>query len=168
MLVTGGRLGSALMALVTIRAATTLLMPEQYGALAMLIAVQTFCGLFLVNPVGQHINLHTHSWWDDGTLIARLKSYRSYIFTVSLISCVIVVGTGRYLSVEQVLLSAFAMFIMVAAGTWNATLISLLNMVGFRAVSILWTMITGAIGLLSSIFCVFGSHLQSHGFPDKQ
>ena len=50
MLVSGGRLAAALMALVTIRAVTTFLTPEQYGALALLIAVQTFCGFFLVNP----------------------------------------------------------------------------------------------------------------------
>ena len=156
MLVTGGRIAAALMALVTIRAATTFLTPEQYGVLALLITVQTFCGLILVNPVGQHINLHTHAWWDDGTLIARLKRYRRYIFAVSLIGCVVVVGTGKYLSVEQVLWRAIAIFIMVAAGTWNATLISLLNMVGFRAASILWTMITGVIGLISSIIlCIW-------------
>ena len=156
MLVSGGRLAAALMALVTIRAVTTFLTPEQYGALALLIAVQTFCGFFLVNPVGQHINLHTHAWWDDGTLMARLKSYRRYIFAVSLVGCVVVIGMGRHLSVEQVLWSAVAMFVMVVAGTWNATLISLLNMVGFRAASILWTIITGAVGLVGSILlCIW-------------
>ena len=108
------------MALVTIRAVTTFLTPEQYGALALLIAVQTFCGFFLVNPVGQHINLHTHAWWDDGTLMARLKSYRRYIFAVSLVGCVVVIGMGRHLSVEQVLWSAVAMFVMVARATSTA------------------------------------------------
>lgn len=152
MLVSGGRLAAALMALVTIRAVTTFLTPEQYGALALLIAVQTFCGLFLVNPVGQHINLHTHTWWDDGTLMARLKSYRRYILAVSFVGCVVVLGMGKQLSVEQVLWSAAAMFAMVVAGTWNATFISLLNMVGFRAASVLWTIITGAICLASSVF----------------
>lgn len=154
MLIGGGRLATALMALVTIRAVTTFLTPEQYGELALLITVQMFCGLFLVNPVGQHINLHTHAWWDDGTLMARLKSYRQYVFTVSLVGGVVVLGIGIQHSVEQLLWTTIAMFAMVAAGTWNATLIPMLNMLGFRAASVLWSIITVAIGLVSSILLV--------------
>lgn len=154
MLVSGGRLAAALMALITIRAVTTFLTPEQYGELALLITVQMFCGLFLVNPVGQHINLHTHAWWDDGTLMARLKSYRHYVFAVSLVGGVVVLGLCKQNSVEQLLWTAMAMFAMVAAGTWNATLIPMLNMLGFRAASVVWSIITVAIGLTSSIFLV--------------
>ena len=154
MLVSGGRLAAALMALITIRAVTTFLTPEQYGELALLITVQMFCGLFLVNPVGQHINLHTHAWWDDGTLMARLKSYRHYVFAVSLVGGVVVLGLGKQNSVEQLLWTAMAMVAMVAAGTWNATLIPMLNMLGFRAASVVWSIITVAIGLTSSIFLV--------------
>lgn len=154
MLVGGGRLVSALMALIAIRAVTTFLTPEQYGELALLITVQTFCGLFLVNPVGQHINLHTHAWWDDGTLMARLKSYRRYVFVVSLVGLAVVLGMGKPHSVEQLLWTAAAMFAMVVAGTWNATLIPMLNMLGFRAASVLWGIITVVIGLASSVLFV--------------
>lgn len=154
MLVGGGRLAAALMALVAIRAVTTFLTPEQYGELALLITVQMFCGLFLINPVGQHINLHTHAWWDDGTLAARLRSYRRYVLAVSLVGLVAVLGMGKQHTVQQVLWTAIAMFTMVVAGTWNATLIPMLNMLGFRAASVLWGIITVAIGLASSILFV--------------
>lgn len=154
MLVGGGRLASALMALVAIRAVTTFLTPEQYGELALLIAVQSFCGLFLVNPVGQHINLHTHAWWDDGTLLARLKSYRQYVLAVSLVGMVVVLGMGKQQTVQQVLWSAAAMFAMVVAGTWNATLVPMLNMLGFRAASVWWSIITVALALAASIILV--------------
>lgn len=154
MLVVVGRLATALMALVTIRAVTTFLTPEQYGELALLIAVQMFCGLFFVNPVGQHINLHTHAWWDDGSLMARLKSYRRYVLAVSFVGGVVVIGMSKQHSVEQVLWTSAAMFAMVVAGTWNATLIPMLNMLGFRAASVLWSIITIAISLASSILLV--------------
>ena len=154
MLVSGGRLATALVALITIRAVTTFLTPEQYGELALLIAVQMFCGLFLVNPVGQHINLHTHAWWDDGTLMARLKSYRRYILAVSFVGGVVVLGMGKQHSVEQILLASMTMFAMVTAGTWNATLIQMLNMLGFRSASVLWSVITVLTGLASSILLV--------------
>lgn len=157
MLVSGGRLAAALMALITIRAVTTFLTPEQYGELALLIAVQMFCGLFLINPVGQHINLHTHAWWDDGTLMVRLKPYRRYVLAVSFVGGVVVLGIGKQHSVEQVLWTAAAMFAMVVAGTWNATLIPILNMLGFRAASVFWAITTVATGLASSILLVVWS-----------
>lgn len=151
----GGRLISALLALISIRAVTTFLTPEQYGELALLLTVQMFCGLFLVNPVGQHINLHTHAWWDDGSLMARLKSYRRYILVVSLVGLVVVLGMGKQSSLEEVLWSAAAMLVMVVAGTWNATLIPMLNMLGFRAASVGWGVVTVVIGLLASIVLTF-------------
>lgn len=154
MLVSGGRIAAALMSLISIRAVTTFLTPEQYGELAILITVQMFCGLFLVNPVGQHINLHTHVWWDDGTLLARLKSYWRYVIAVSLMGSVVMLSISKPLSVEQLLWTAMAMFAMVAAGTWNATLIPMLNMLGFRATSVLWSIITVAISLASAILLV--------------
>lgn len=153
-LVSGGRLASALLALVAIRAVTTFLTPEQYGELALLIAVQSFCGLFLINPVGQYINLHTHAWWDDGTLLARLKSYRQYVLVVSLVGMAAVLGMGKLQTVHQVLWTAAAMFAMVVAGTWNATLIPVLNMLGFRAASVWWSIVTAVLALAASIILV--------------
>lgn len=153
-LVVGGRLVAALMALVTIRMVTTFLTPEQFGELALLITIQMFCGLFLINPVGQHINLHTHAWWDDGTLFARLKSYRRYILWVSLIGGVIAFSLQKQHSTNQTIFVTIAMFSMVIAGTWNATLIPMLNMLGFRGASVLWSIVTIVLGLLSSIVLV--------------
>jgi O-antigen/teichoic acid export membrane protein len=154
MWVGGGRFVTALISLISIRAVTTFLTPEQYGELAILMAVQMFCGLFLVNPVGQHINLNTHAWWDDGTLLARLRSYRSYVTAVSFIGGLIVLGISKKSAVDQLLWTAVAMFAMVAAGTWNATLIPMLNMLGFRAASVLWSIITVAVSLACSILLV--------------
>lgn len=154
MLVSGGRLVSALMALFAIRAVTTFLTPEQYGELALLITVQMFCGLFLVNPVGQHINLHTHAWWDDGTLVARLKSYRGYVLMVSLVGLLVAIFLGEQHTFHKLMLTAAVMFSMIMAATWNATLIPMLNMLGFRAASALLGILTVSIGLASSILLV--------------
>lgn len=154
LLVIGGRLATALLALVSVRVITTYLTPAQYGELALLLTVQMFCGLFLINPVGQHINLHTHAWWDDGTLMARLASYQKYILAVSFVGCLAVLGMNKQDSPEQLLWASVAMFAMIVAGTWNATLVPMLNMLGFRAASVLWGTITVAASLASSIFLV--------------
>lgn len=153
-LVIGGRFAAAAMALISIRVVTTVLTPEQYGELALLVAVQMFCGLFLINPVGQHINLHTHAWWDSGTLLSRLKSYRLYVLAVSLVGGVLVLSIGKQYSIEQFFYTALAMFAMIIASTWNATLIPMLNMLGFRAASVLWSTITIAVALASSVLLV--------------
>lgn len=167
MLVSAGRLAAALMALISIRAVTTFLTPEQYGELALLIAVQMFCGLFLVNPVGQHINLHTHAWWDDGSLSARLISYRQYVLVVSFVGSAVVLGINLHHSASQLLWTVISMFAMIAAGTWNGTLIPMLNMLGFRAASIFWSIITVATGLASSIFLVVWSQSATAWFAGQ-
>ncbi len=144
-------MATALLSLITIRAVTTFLTPAQYGVLALLLAVQMFCGLFLVNPIGQHINLHTHAWWDEGSLMARLKQYRLYVFAVSLVGGAVVFCMVKQQTNEQLLWTSVAMFVAVVAGTWNATLIPMLNMLGFRAASVLWSIITVTTGLVCAI-----------------
>jgi len=150
-LICGGRIASGLIALISIRAATTFLIPEQFGRLALLNVVLSFCGLFLVNPVGQYINLHTHDWWGDGSLITRLNSYRYYVLLVSLFGFMAMLIVDRGDSLISFLGIAFIMALMVISSTWNATLIPMLNMLGFRTQSVLLTILTLLVGMIASI-----------------
>lgn len=149
-----GRFFAAVVALVSIRVVTTLLTADQYGELALLLAVQMLCSWFLINPVAQHINLHTHAWWDDGTLSARLRGYRRYVLAVSLLGGVVVIGLNKFNITGPIIGTAIAMFVMVIGTTWNATLIPILNMLGYRASSVLWSTISVVAGLVSSILFV--------------
>ena len=112
------------------------------------------CGLFLINPIGQHINLHTHAWWDEGSLAARLKSYGKYIiftaFLGALLSLAIIPNNWT-----DAIYAMAIIFLMIISSTWNATLIPMLNMLGFRATSILLTIATASTSLISSIIFVF-------------
>ncbi|MBB4631771.1 lipopolysaccharide biosynthesis protein [Sphingosinicella soli] len=141
----------AILSLVAIRYATKLLVPGEYGQLALLLAVQTFCGLFLINPVGQHINRNTHRWWDDGTLRPRLRGYHRYVLVVALVGSLATVVVAAQ---ANGVLSALAMFVMVMAATWNATLVALLNMVGLRHQSIFWGLVTVVVGLGASVLLI--------------
>lgn len=153
-LVVGGRIAAALMALVTIRAITSYLTPQQYGELALLLSVQMFCGLFLVNPVGQHINLNTHKWWDDGSLAPRLTWYVGYVFAVSVVGGLVAFFINHQQPLEKIIAPVAAVVLVVAAGTWNATLVPMLNMLGFRGAAVFWSIVTIFVGLASSIFLV--------------
>ncbi len=154
LLVGAGRLVTTMLGLAAIRAVTTFLTPEQYGEFVLLLATQSFFGLFLVNPIGQHINLHTHDWWDKGTLLARLKSYSRYILLVSLAAGLVVFSINQHYSLQQLLWTSLAMFAMVLTGTWNSTLIPMLNMLGFRGASVLWGVVTSVLSLFCSILLV--------------
>ena len=148
----GGRLVIVLLSLVTIRAVTTLLSPEEYGQLSLLIVIQTFCGLFLINPVGQHINRHTHQWWDDVSLLSRLVGYRKYVLAISIIGGIAAIAVSMQFSILHISIIVLTMILMVNGGTWNATWIPLLNMVGRRGTAVSWTIVTSIIGLLVSVF----------------
>ena len=161
--VAGGRLVAALATLVAIRVATTLLEPSEYGLFTVLATFQMFCGLFLINPVGQYINRHTHEWGDDGSLYARLVRFRSYVL-VAAAAGALAVGIWAALAPTpspRLIAYMLVVFGMVVAATWNATYVVLLNMFGHRASSVLWGTGTVVLGLAFSslLVVVFGGGL---------
>ena len=142
---------------------TSLLGPGDYGIYALLTAFQGFCGLFLINPVGQHINRHTHEWWDGGTLLTRLSGYDRYIWAVSAgIAAVVVIWWLVFPSTEKnteaSIFAALAVAGMVYLGTWNGTFIYILNMLGYRRESVGWMTISSVIGLTSSAILAYQYH----------
>ena len=155
LLLVGGRICAALIALFVLRAATTLLVPEEYGKLSLLVVLQMFCGLILINPVGQYINLHTHAWWDDGSLLPRLKKYRNYVLGVSCIGALVTFAVGMRDPDNRLFANCIAVFFMVLSATWNATLVSMLNMLGYRAASVVWGVVTAVFAAGTSIALVY-------------
>lgn len=158
-----GRVVTALLSIASLRVMTTLLEPNDYGIYTLLVAFQGLCGLLLINPVGQHINRHTHSWWDDGTLLQRLRAYNRYIIAVSTgIATVVVVWWCLYPGTDQslvgALLSALAVSAVVYLGTWNGTVVYILNMLGFRSASVRWMLSTSIVGLLFSMLFTYNFH----------
>src|SRR3546814_641749 len=141
-----GRLITALLSLLALRYATTFLAPADYGLLAMLAAIQTFCGLFLINPINQHINRHTHAWWADGTLLPRLASFGLIALLGGLVGAAVglIAGIGGADA-------AVALFCAIVAISWNAALIFILNMVGLRGTAALWAAATVVVGLVISV-----------------
>ena len=150
--VASGRIVTALITIASLRIMTSLLDPKDYGHYTLLIAFQGFCGLILISPVGLHINRHTHTWWDEGTLLKRLIRYNRYLLAISAgIALVVLMWGITYPSANQkiptALLSACAVSAMVYMSTWNGTFITILNMLGHRIGSIGWMLASTIIGL---------------------
>ena len=147
-----GRVATIVLALISMRTVTHFLSPDEYGQLSILFTIQMLCGLFLINPVGQYINLRTHDWWKEKSLFSRLKRYWIYILSVSILGVFILFLVVQYLSIFT---SLFGVLIAIGCaiffGTWNATLTPMLNMLGFRSTSIFIGVLSVAISLLASI-----------------
>lgn len=164
-LVVFGRLATALIAIASLRVMTTMLAPSDYGQWVLLVAFQTFCGLFLINPVDQHVFRHAHAWWDDGTLLCHLSKFDKYIRVVSLYIAVAVVLWSSYKPSEGVnniglgLAAGMTVGIIVYFGTWGIVFITLLNVLGFRVQSVLWMIASVLVGLVcSTLFVTQHSH----------
>ena len=154
LLISLGRLIGLLVGVISIKVATTYLGPEQYGVLAILLTIQTFCGLLLINPVGQHINRHTHQWSDDGTLLVRLSSYGRYILSVAFLGAIAAFALVSQTSTIQTSITAVSILLIIISTTWNSTWIPIMNMLGFRLVAVFWTILTTAISLITSLVTV--------------
>lgn len=164
MLVVFGRLAAALVAVASLRIMTTLLEPNDYGQWALLIAFQTFCALFLINPVDQHLFRHAHEWWDEGLLFGYLKQFDQYIRLVSIFILIAVVLWGYYIESDgssnfvSKLLAGVAVGSIVYFSTWNITFVTLLNVLGFRVQSVIWMIVSVLLGLIFSTIFVMQYH----------
>lgn len=147
-----------MLSLLSLRISTTLLSVEQFGVFALLAAMRSFFGLFFINPVGQHINRHTHEWVNDGSLFSKLYYFNRYLFFITILSVLTAAGwalLGGTLTAEEGWLAAIVMGLSVYAGTWNNTLIPILNMAGFRGVSVCFEILTSLLVLLGSALLVW-------------
>ncbi|MDC7689659.1 lipopolysaccharide biosynthesis protein [Vogesella indigofera] len=155
------RLGQALIGLVALRAMTYWLSVEQFALLGLMTAFAGFFGLFLINPVGQYINRHTHQWHQQGILLTQMKKYNTYLSILSLLATaggLVWYGSTHAQSLTREfwtsLLIACSLGLFVWLGTWNNTLVPMLNMLGRRGQSALLGMLTVTLALSASILLV--------------
>lgn len=147
------RFAQVLLGLASIRVATTLLSVEQYGVLSLLVSFNGFFGLFLINPVGQHIQRHTHQWVAEGSVFPMLRRFNRYVVVVSFLAIILVVvwSSARNESTRMAWLTALVVGWIVYATTRNGTFVSMLNMIGLRWASASLTVLTTFVSLVSSI-----------------
>jgi len=158
-----GRVVTALVAIASLRVMTALLESAEFGIYALLVGFQGLFGLLLISPVGQHINRHTHAWSDDGSLFGRLAGYNKYLVLVSGGAAVAVMSWWLVFpdinsTVAAAILATVTVSAVVYFGTWNATLIYILNMIGLRGPSVIWMSVTSVAGLIASVCLAYHFH----------
>lgn len=151
----GGRVLNALIALGGLYAVTRLLPPDSYALVVLLNTFPAFAGLLLLNPVGQWLNRHLHEWHDNGTLTYRLDQMLVYILVVG----AIVSGVGslwfHFLKLGDVP-SSLGVGVAIAGVTifLTATIAwaNVLNSLGRRIGGVLWQLISSGLGLLLAVW----------------
>lgn len=81
-----GRAAQFLIALATLRVATTLLSPEEMGKVALILTTISFFALLLINPVGMFINRRLHAWQASGVARAYLLRYSGYLILIAILA----------------------------------------------------------------------------------
>jgi O-antigen/teichoic acid export membrane protein len=149
-----GRFGQMVLALVTMRFATTFLSPDEMGRMMLILTVISFFSLFLVSPVGMFITRRLHAWNESGRLMVYFRYHLGFLFVVSLLSAFAVWFLGSFslitINVNQGWLIGIVCSSLVLTTT-NQTTISALNILGQRNWFVWLTLLTGVAGLLASV-----------------
>jgi len=152
-----GRAAQFLIALITLRVATTLLSPEEMGKVALVVTTTAFFALLLINPVGMFINRRLHAWQASGRGVGYLVRYAGYIAlvaTIAAISLPLFVMTGLVnFGIPTVWLIALVCG-SVIFNTVNQTAIPCLNLLGDSRRFILLTVATLIASFIAAVTLV--------------
>lgn len=152
-----GRAAQFLIALITLRVATTLLSPEEMGKVALVVTTTAFFALLLINPVGMFINRRLHAWQASGRGVGYLVRYAGYIAlvaTIAAISLPLFVMTGLItFGIPTVWLIALVCG-SVIFNTVNQTAIPCLNLLGDSRRFILLTVATLIASFIAAVTLV--------------
>ncbi len=155
------RVLTALIAIISVRIMTALLAPLDYGQWVLLIGFQTFCGLFLINPLDQHVFRHAHAWWDGGQLLAYMKKFEKYVLYVSFFIFLVVFGWAIEFdsmgdaSIAKRLAAGLIVASIVYVATSNMMYVTLLNVLGYRIQSAFFAILTVLLSLGTSVALTF-------------
>ena len=155
MLILFGRACQFLLALATVRFATTVLTPVEMGKSALILSVIAGFALVFVNPVGMFINRRLHAWEILGRLERYLRFYWLYLFAIVAVASIGIVAV-RMFGILGLDISLYWLVILVGGSllfnTLNQTYIPSLNMLGFPGWFIVLTLATQIVGLSLAVF----------------
>ena len=143
--------------LITLRVASSLLVPAEMGKLSIITATVSFFALLFINPVGMFINRRLYAWNEKGNAFNYLFYFWIYVICVAIFSVVLLYVLTHLLAVESGF-SAETYLTLVACsilfGTLNQTTIPSLNIFGRPYWFGILTLATTAMGLMFALSAV--------------
>ncbi|RAZ49867.1 lipopolysaccharide biosynthesis protein [Campylobacter hyointestinalis] len=151
-----GRVLQIVISLLSIKIATKYLDPMEMGNYYLVMSIVGFYGFFLINPIGQYINRHTHKWYEEEKLINVFFVFNFYVLFISFMSFIVTyflykIGIGN--GIEE---KYFVLFISlyVYFNTWNQTIIPMINLLRNRLSFILFTVFTQLFCFVFSVYFI--------------
>ncbi len=151
-----GKLLQMLLLFAAIKIYTSYLSDQEIGNLILFLAVGSFFGLALINPVGSYINRKLHVWVSLNTIRENFIFFNYYVLAVSSLSIfspvvLLMFGVGESINTLHFSLT---LFIFIFFTTWNQTVIPSLNLLLHRKAFIFFTILSLIIYLLISTLFV--------------
>ena len=157
LLLTGGRLAQAFLAIASLRLVTALLSPAQVGSMFLILSLASCVGLFFISPVGLFINRRLHGWHDRKVLWKRFRLYNLYVLAVSALALPVILSGKVFLGLGSDIplfhfMAAVALYLCFS--TWSQNVVQALNMLGRRGAFVALSVLSTALGLVFSVCLV--------------
>ncbi|BBN58997.1 oligosaccharide flippase family protein [Hydrogenovibrio marinus] len=157
-LVIFGRLAQFIVALITIKVATSLLTPSEMGKVSLILSTVAFFVLLLVNPVGMFINRRLHSWNETGKAKKYFIYHLYYLCLISLFSAVFLYwlyNSGVLDFGVQIYWLIFLTGASIVFNTINQTSIPSLNLLGYTPQFVILTVATVSSSFFFAVLLVY-------------
>jgi O-antigen/teichoic acid export membrane protein len=144
--------------LLTLRVASSFLVPSEMGKLSIITATVSFFALLLINPIGMFINRRLYAWNERGDAFSYLYYFWIYVVGVAVFSMLALyivtslqTGENGFSTVTYLTLVACS----ILFGTLNQTAIPSLNIFRRPYWFGILTLATTAIGLIMAFSAVY-------------
>jgi O-antigen/teichoic acid export membrane protein len=152
-----GRIAQVFLALATMRLATTFLSPQEMGRMTLILAVTSVYSLFFVSPTGMFITRRLHSWYESGKLPHYLIYHFIFLIFVSVFAAVTIL-IFLDLSLLTINVQVGWLIALVCSSllvtTSSQTLVSAINILGYRNLFVWLSLLTGCASLILSVYLV--------------
>ncbi len=124
--------------------ATRTLGVHEYGLMGLALTVHSLTALFFISPAGQHLNKNLLSWWSAGSLFLRFRGFFLYTLFVATVTGALAMFYWHWQDLPATDSYATVIALLLIAGTWNASFVPSLNLLG-------WAKLCASLQCLSAI-----------------
>ncbi|MGB4811058.1 MAG: oligosaccharide flippase family protein [Methylophilaceae bacterium] len=152
-----GRISQIVLMVITMKVATTLLLPAEMARVFLISSAVALYALVLLNPVGMFMNRRLHAWDAAG----KIGHYYNYFWIYLLVVGVIAVALTALIASLNLLTFhtglvwlLILIFSSIIISTANQVVIPGLNLLGHRTLFVYLTFATSAMSLVMAILMV--------------
>jgi O-antigen/teichoic acid export membrane protein len=155
-ILTAGRALQVLFIFINFKLLTAFLSPTEVGAYFLMLAIVSYFGLVLINPIGTYVNRMIYEWLGHKQLTANLVFFLIYAFLCHVLIYPFFYFLSPWINIESqsvLNITFFATFYSLAASIGN-TFVPTLNILNYRLSFVVLTNLIHILGIILSVFLV--------------